>query len=52
MPRKGIVKTIVVTVIAQVKQKQDEPFRDFVKRIRKEYADLTGSDRVTLSVVD
>jgi hypothetical protein len=52
MPKKGIVKTVVVTVIAKVKQKQDEPFGDFVRRMRDEYAERNQTNRIVISVVD
>jgi hypothetical protein len=49
MPRKGIVKTVIVIVITEAKQRQEEPFGDFVKRIRKEYVEGNQNARgVTL----
>jgi hypothetical protein len=51
MPKVLEVKTLVVTIIAKKKIKSKESFSDFVKRMRKEYAERTGSDRVTISVV-
>jgi hypothetical protein len=44
------VKVVVIAIVYE-KSKEDEEFKDFIKRVREKYANKLGTDNITLKVV-
>jgi hypothetical protein len=44
------VKVVVIAVVKE-KSRQDEEFKDFIKRVREKYANKLGTDNISLMVV-
>jgi hypothetical protein len=44
------VKIVMIAVVKE-KSREDEEFKDFIKRVREKYANKLGTDNISLMVV-